>query len=121
MLMSGICRIGNDPQLRYTSKNDPVLELSVAFNYGRKGADGKRPTQWIKATIWGKRAESLAQFLTKGTNIWLAMTDPHIETYQTKAQTEGHSLCATVTDVELIPRSQERKESSAAEDDDLGF
>ena len=45
MILTGLARIGKDAELRYTASNEPVANLSLAFNYGRKGDDGKRPTQ----------------------------------------------------------------------------
>ena len=62
----GLARIGRDAEIRHTAGGDAVASLSLAFTYGRKGEDGKRPTQWVDASLWGKRAEALAQYLTKG-------------------------------------------------------
>ena len=53
MILTGLARIGKDAELRYTASNEPVANISLAFNYGRKGDDGKRPTQWIEASMWG--------------------------------------------------------------------
>jgi len=102
MLMIGTARIGNEPALRYTTNNDPVLDFSLAFDYGKKGSDGKRPTQWINATFWGKRAESIAQYVYKGQKVFVEMSDPHIETYAKKDGTEGVSLRTRIFEIELI-------------------
>lgn len=99
--IAGVFRIGRDTEVRFTQGGDPVASLSLAFNYGRKDQDGKRPSQWIDASLWGKRAESLAQYLTKGSQIYAVLSDPHIETYQGK-NGEGHKLAATVLEIELI-------------------
>jgi single-strand DNA-binding protein len=40
-----------------------VANVSLAFTYGKKGDDGKRPTQWVDASLWGQRAESLAPYI----------------------------------------------------------
>ena len=65
--ITGAFRLGRDAELRYTpGKNEPVINLALAFNWGQKGEDGNRPSQWIEASLWGKRAEALAPYLLKG-------------------------------------------------------
>ena len=97
----GVARIGRDVELRYTAQGEAVAGLSLAFSYGRKGQDGKQPTQWVEASLWGKRAEVLAPYLAKGHQIGVTLEDVHIETYQGK-NGEGHKLAARVLDVQLI-------------------
>jgi len=56
--------LGRDAQLRSTPKGDSVCNFSVCANV-RKGRDDV--PVWYDCTMWGKRAEALAQYLTKGT------------------------------------------------------
>ncbi len=100
----GLARLGRDAEVRYLQNGDAVCNLSLAVNYGQKGQDGNRPTQWIDATLWGKRAESLAPFLTKGSVHCFTLDEIHIETYQGR-NGEGHKMAARVLDVELGPRA----------------
>lgn len=97
----GVARIGRDVEVRFTAQGEAVASLSLAFSYGRKGQDGKQPTQWVDAALWGKRAEALAPYLAKGHQIGVTLEDVHIETYQGK-NGEGHKLVARVLDVQLI-------------------
>lgn len=97
----GVFRIGNDPAVRITPGGDPVINLSLATNYGKPGQDGKRPTQWYDASLWGKRAESLAPYLKKGDRIYVVMNEVHIETYQ-KNGADVAKLVGKITEVELI-------------------
>ena len=96
----GLARIGRDAELRKTQSGESVIGLSLAFSYGRKDADGKRPTQWVDATLWGKRAEALAPYLQKGGLVAVSLEEVHMETYQNKG-VEGHKLAARVVDIEL--------------------
>ena len=105
----GLARIGRDAELRKTQSGESVIGLSLAFSYGRKDADGKRPTQWVDATLWGKRAEALAPYLQKGGLVAVSLEEVHMETYQGK-NGEGHKLAARVVDIELAGG----KDSSAA-------
>jgi single-strand DNA-binding protein len=99
----GLARLGRDAEIRYTPGGDAVCNLSLAVNYGQKDQSGNRPTQWIDASLWGKRAEALAQYLVKGSVHCFTLEDIHLETYQGK-NGEGVKLVARVLDVELGPR-----------------
>ena len=109
MQMIGLARLGRDAELRHTSNGDAVASLSLAFNFGRKGTDGKRPTQWVEASLWGKLAESLIDYLTKGTQVCVTLDEPHIETYQTKDGREGTKLSARVMAIELASGGQQQQ------------
>ena len=53
--------LGRDAELRHLQNGDAVLNFSVADSAGRD-----KPTIWWNCQLFGKRAESLAQYLTKG-------------------------------------------------------
>ena len=99
----GLARLGRDAELRRTPGGDAVVNLSLAVNYGQKGQDGNRPTQWIDASLWGKAAEALAPYLVKGSVHCFTLSDLHTETYQGR-NGEGTKLVARVDSVELGPR-----------------
>lgn len=113
MIMTGLARLGRNATLRHTPQGEPVVELALAFNHGQKDADGKRPTQWIDATLWGKRAEALAPHLTKGSAIDVVLTDPHVETWTKKDQTTGFKMVGKVAELEFAGGGQ-RPSSNAA-------
>ena len=54
-------QLGLDSELKALSNGDPVLSFSVADNQGRE-----KPTIWWRCSLFGKRAESLQQYLLKG-------------------------------------------------------
>jgi single-strand DNA-binding protein len=114
MLMVGVARIGNEPVARYTPDGKAVMDISLAFDYGRKGADGRRPTQWINAAMWGERVEKLQPYLSKGSQVFVTLSEPHIETYEKKdGSGQGFSLRARINDLEFVGG---RREESAAAD-----
>ena len=104
-MFTKVFRIGNEPAIRFTPGGDAVLNLSLAYSYGRKGDDGKRPTQWVDASLWGKQAEVLQQYLIKGKQIGATLDDVHIEVFQGK-NGEGHKLVARIANIELIGGQQ---------------
>ena len=96
----GLARLGRDAEIRTTSQGESVATIALAFSYGRKGSDGNRPTQWVDAALWGKRAEALAPYLVKGGLVSVSLEDVHIETF-TSQKGDGHKLAGRVIDVEL--------------------
>lgn len=59
-------RLGKDSVHRKTQGGDSVLGFSVATDDGY--GQNKR-TLWFDCSLWGKRADALAQYLVKGTSV----------------------------------------------------
>lgn len=105
MPMTELFTIGRDAELRDV-RGTAVCNLSLAYTYGQKDqTTGKKPTQWVDAALWGKRAEALAPYLTKGGLVSVVLEDVHIETFDGK-NGPGHKLAARVVDVELASPKQ---------------
>ncbi len=98
----GLARIGRDVELRHTAQGEAVAGLALAFTYRGKG---EKCTQWVEASLWGKRAESLAPYLRKGGLIAVTVDDVHIETYEGK-NGQGTKLVGRVLDIELAGGGQ---------------
>jgi len=61
---------GRDVELRYTNQGTPVANFSIASNSVRNTAQGqKKKTDWYNVSAFGKQAETLAKYLTKGSSI----------------------------------------------------
>lgn len=101
MRIVGIGRLGRDAELRYTSAGDAVANLALAFNYGRKDSEGKQPTQWVDASLWGERAKSLAEHLVKGQQVFVVIRDAHIETFETRDGRHGSKIVGVIGDLEF--------------------
>lgn len=100
----GLARLGRDAEIRYTPGGDAVANLSLAFNYGKKGDDGHRPSQWIDASLWGDRATALAPYLLKGSVHCFHIEGVHIEHFTKSDGTQGVKMAGMVQDIELGPR-----------------
>lgn len=109
--MYGLAKIGRDAELRRTPGGEAVCNLSLAFNYGRKGEDGKQPTQWVEGAMWGKRAESMAQYLVKGQGVMVTLQDVHIETFTKGDNTTGVKLAGRVADIAFAGPAPQRQEA----------
>lgn len=64
---------GSDPELRSTSGGQSVLKLRIATteSYLDRNKQRQERTEWHSVTVWGKRAEALAKFLTKGSRVFI--------------------------------------------------
>lgn len=65
--------LGRDPELRYTPQGTPVCSFSMATNERRKDKNGEMQDQttWFKVTLWNRQAETAAQYLTKGKQVYI--------------------------------------------------
>ena len=64
--------VGKDAVLRRTNNGDAVLGFSVAVDNGKDKNGNKRDSTWFSCSLWGKRAESLERYITKGTKMVLS-------------------------------------------------
>jgi len=55
--------IGRDAEVRTTQGGDKVAGFPVAVS------DRQKNTTWFDCSLWGKRGESLAQYLKKGSKV----------------------------------------------------
>jgi len=65
--------LGADPELRVTPGGQAVLKLRLATteSYLDRSNTRQERTEWHRVTVWGKRGEALAKFLTKGDRIFV--------------------------------------------------
>ncbi len=68
-----IGNLGNDPELRYAASGSPTLRFNVAANYRTRTPEGEYQdrTEWVRVTVIGNRAETLAQYLKKGSRVYV--------------------------------------------------
>ena len=65
--------LGRDAELRYTPGGAAVATLNLATTETWKDKEGqkKEDTQWHRVILWGKTAETLQDYLTKGKQIYV--------------------------------------------------
>lgn len=68
-----IGNLGGDPEMRYSAGGSPFLRFNVAANQRVRIPAGpwQDRTEWVRVTVFGQRAESLAQHLGKGTRVYV--------------------------------------------------
>lgn len=63
--------LGRDPEMRYTPSGQAVTNISVATNrqYTANSGERVKETTWFRVSVWGKQAETVNQYLKKGSKV----------------------------------------------------
>jgi single-strand DNA-binding protein len=65
--------LGRDAELRYTAGGAAVATLNLATTevWNDRNNQRQEKTEWHRVVLWGKQAESLQEYLTKGKQIYV--------------------------------------------------
>src|SRR6476469_9010626 len=65
--------LGRDAEMRFTAGGTPVatVRLATTERFTDKEGQKREDTQWHRIVIWGKTAEALQEYLTKGKQIYV--------------------------------------------------
>ncbi len=69
-----IGNLGSDPEMRYTPSNRAVTQFNVAVNQSTKNqqtGEWVEETDWFRVSVWGDRAERMAESLRKGNKVFV--------------------------------------------------
>jgi single-strand DNA-binding protein len=68
-----IGNLGRDPEVRYLPSGDPVANFSLATTDQWRGKDGSKQerTEWHSVEVFGKTAEVVRDYCTKGKQIYI--------------------------------------------------
>ena len=66
-------RLGNDPEVRYTTNGGAVANFNLATNesWVDKAGQKQERTEWHRVVVWGKLGELCGQYLSKGRQAFL--------------------------------------------------
>ncbi len=114
-------QLGRDAEVRFLPNGDPVANFSVADSQGKD-----KDTIWWNCQLFGKRAESLAQYLTKGQSVTITGSVSQRK-YTDKNGVEKISTDVRVNDVALqggkrdeTPRQAAPQRQQASKPSNLG-
>ena len=111
--------LGKDPDLRYTQSDDPqpMTNVSVAVDKPVKNPDGS----WGKETTWwsiffiGRQAETICEYLHKGSRVLVEAKNPEARTYQRDDGTTGVQLQAKGVDFKFGESRDQRIQEGVAD------
>src|ERR671933_2445464 len=94
-----IGHLGHDPETKYTATGTARTTFSVATTYRWKDADGQaqEATECTRCVAWGVLAEVCAQYVTKGSRVYVAGR-LHTLCWQDAATGERHARVEIVLD-----------------------
>lgn len=100
--------LGFDADQKYVQSGESVVSFSVAV---KAGYGDKATTTWARCTLWGKRGEGVAQYLTKGQLVGIS-GEVALREYEKKdGSGKGQSLEVRVNDLTLL--GNKRSDASA--------
>jgi single-strand DNA-binding protein len=102
--------LGRDAEQKYLPSGESVVSFSVAV---KSGYGEKASTTWAKCTMWGKRGEAVAQYLTKGQLVGVS-GEATLREYEKKDKTTGASLEVRVNDLTLLGKRDDSMPRDAA-------
>lgn len=115
--LTGVYRIGRDAELRHIGSGESVINLSIVTDWGRtKDEDGNSPSTWIDASLWGKPAEKLVQYLLKGRQVYLVIEDIHLEEFTNREGVTKTKLAGRIHTIELVgskPQGNQQQQAPA--------
>ena len=65
--------LGANPELRYTQGQQAVANLRIATTekWTDKSGQKQEATEWHRVVVWGRQAEIVGQYLTKGRQVYI--------------------------------------------------
>jgi len=96
--------LGADPEVRYTANGNAVTTISVATSRSYKKRDSEEwveETEWHRVVVFGRSAETVSQYLTKGSQVYL---EGRLQTrkYEDKDGIERWSTEIVANDVQFL-------------------
>ena len=98
-----IGNLGRDPELSYTPQGTAVCKFSVATNERRRDKAGEQQdiTTWFRVSAWGKQAENVSRYLTKGRKVYIEGR-LHVEEWTDREGKPRQSLEVNASEVQFI-------------------
>lgn len=93
-----IGRVGAMPELKQTKTGVPVCTFSLAVD---TGYGENKATTWVRCTAWRKQAEVVAQYVQKGSQLFVEGT-PKASAWASKDGTAKANLELTLSNVQFL-------------------
>jgi single-strand DNA-binding protein len=113
--------LGRDPELRYTPQGTAVCNFSVATNERRRDKAGEQQdvTTWFRVNAWGRQAENVSKYLSKGRRVYVEGR-LHVEEWNDRDGKTRYTLEVNASDIQFLDSAADvegipvRQQSQAA-------
>ncbi len=102
-----------DPELRYTSSGAAVASFGLAVNRKYKAGDEwKDEVCYVDITVWAKQAENCAEYLHKGSPVFLEGR-LNFQSWETDTGQKRNKLEVVANNIQFLGRPGESKGASS--------
>jgi single-strand DNA-binding protein len=100
--------LGSDPETRHTESGMAITKISLATTSVRKSKEGetKEETQWHSVKFFGKLAEIAAEYLRKGSQVYIEGSIRY-DKYTDKAGVEKYFTEIVANEMQMLGGRQE--------------
>lgn len=120
-----------DPELKQTPNNQSVAQIGIAMNRKYKSKDGdlREETTFVDCEAWGKTAETMAKYLSKGKPVFVEGR-LKLDQWQDKDGNNRSKLKVVIENFQFVDSRGNKGEtepaataatSSMPQDDDIPF
>ncbi len=124
-----IGHLGRDPEIRHTPSGDAVVTINVACTekWKDKGGQQQERTEWVRGVAFGRLAEIMEQYLSKGSLVYIS---GKMQTRKWQAQdgSDRYTTEINIREMKMLggrgndgqpATHQERQQQLAAQTDDF--
>ena len=106
-----LVRLGRDSSVKtIEGSGTSVANLACAYDVGY---GDKKTTQWLDLAVFGKQAEALAPYFTKGRQFMITAKDVSVEEYEKKDGGLGARLKAVAVDLKFAGGREEQGQATS--------
>lgn len=118
-----IGKLGNDPEIRYSSGGDAIANLSIATTdiWKDKNGDKQEKTEWHRVTMFGRLAEICDEYLKKGSQVYI---EGKLQTrkWTDKSNIERYTTEIVADRMQMLGGNRKTDDSKSDDiDDDIPF
>lgn len=111
-VFTGIGRLTEDVDMKYTPNGTAVARFTIAINRPFKNKDGNYEADFISCVAFGKRAETIAEYVRKGQRIGITgsiMTG----SYENNQGKKVYTTNVNITGFTFLESAQKPKQKAA--------
>lgn len=114
-------RLTRAPEVRVTPNGSTVMDLALASNQvWYKDGERQEDTAFVDVSVWGKQAETLQEYLDKGSFI-LVEGRLKMDRWETSEGLTRTKIRVTASRINLTPKQSAAVGASVSDDEDAPF